>query len=165
MKLTRVIEIDGIKYTPNLLGQTAHLLFPWLMRSLVRKYEKRKQMRSEIFKAANREIMPPYESTPSDKPEFTVNGLEFSKTLPGTYTWDVMMSANWPNGWRVPKKWELMMLYEEEPRSRCRRFYWAASPFANYDGIAFGVNFSYGRNHFIVSDGTHHIRLVRDINQ
>jgi hypothetical protein len=99
------------------------------------------------------------------KPEFTVNGLEFSETLCDTYTWDGMMAINWPDGWRAPKKWELMMLYEEAPNSHSDHSYWSASSVTSDNWGAWDVNFYGGYENRSYTRSRHHVRLVRGINQ
>jgi hypothetical protein len=96
-------------------------------------------------------------------PEFVVNGLEFSQILECKYTWDDLMAIEWHDGWRVPKKWELSMLYEEDPRSRCEHFLWANSIVDGYYGQ--GVSSGSGYDIYNERNSSHYTRLVRDINQ
>jgi hypothetical protein len=98
------------------------------------------------------------------KPEFVVNGLEFSEVLPNTYSWDELMAIEWPEGWRVPKRWELSMLYEEEHSSRCEHFFWSDTTAAPDDYYALGISFVYGFDVCNERDNDEHVRLVRDVD-
>jgi hypothetical protein len=98
------------------------------------------------------------------KPEFVVNGLEFSVILSDTYTWDEVMSMEWTDGWRVPKKWQLMMLYEEKPESYFESFFWADSPVKCDSRYAWGINLSNGRDYGgCYRLRSYNVRLVRAI--
>ena len=43
--------------------------------------------------------------------EFEINGLEFSEILPTKYRWNEAKAME-RDGWRLPKKHEIMMLYD-----------------------------------------------------
>jgi hypothetical protein len=95
------------------------------------------------------------------KVEFAVGNLEFSETLPDKYTWRKMTTTEWPDGWALPKRWELLMLYEEEPKSHDNKFYWSASPMTNKGDHAWGVFFVDGSDYTGFSSHQLWVRLVR----
>jgi hypothetical protein len=60
------------------------------------------------------------------KPELIIDGLEFSVPFPRKYTWKFLKETKWPNGWRIPKASELIMLRDSyRDGTRDSNFYWA----------------------------------------
>jgi hypothetical protein len=99
------------------------------------------------------------------KPLFTVNGLEFSETLPDRYTWDDLMAITWPDGWRVPTRWELVMLYDEKPESHCDVSYWTATSVGSFGEYAWSVYFLYGYVIGGLRKHCYYVRLVRTLTR
>jgi hypothetical protein len=97
------------------------------------------------------------------KPEFCLGNLELSETLPDMYTWDELASIQWTFFWRVPKPWELIKLYEDEPLSHCDGYYWADSPIAYDSDRAWCVHFEDGFVKYVDRSRKHRVRLVRTI--
>jgi len=94
------------------------------------------------------------------EPEFTVNGLEFSETIPDKYKWDELMAIEWPEGWRVPTKQELMLLQSKEPKSHGHYICWSST--VAMTGDPWWVHFYYDRCDDIDSSHkAHSVRLAR----
>ena len=97
------------------------------------------------------------------KVEFTVNGLEFSKVLSKKYSWKEAINLG-KGKWRLPKKWELVMLYEEVPESHKDIWLWSASPYDSNSNYAWRINFSHGFDGGFYKTDSYAVRLVREAN-
>jgi hypothetical protein len=91
--------------------------------------------------------------------EFTVRGLEFSAVLPNKLTWTQLSTQEWPDGWRLPLRWELLLLYTEVAQSRGDKFIWTGEQ--TKADLAWCVHFIAGLVHFFEKDDYRYIRLVR----
>ena len=94
------------------------------------------------------------------KPEFEVNGLEFSEVL-GKCSWCKALELG-KDGWRLPERWELLMLYEKEPESRLDIWLWSASPYDLNNSFAWQVNLHYGNDGYNHKPYRFAVRLVRE---
>jgi hypothetical protein len=80
-------------------------------------------------------------------PAILLNNLEFSETLPHQYTWDELMdtlSTFESDGWRLPKKWELMLLHEEKVESHDKNFYWVDNTRCESNNTKLSIYFDNG---------------------
>jgi len=98
--------------------------------------------------------------------EFTVNGLEYSKILDKAYTWNELedIGFKFSDGWRVPKRSELIELFDSEEKSRDNSYLWSSSAFACSSDGAWSVLFSNGFSFFYNRTNYCNVRLVRGVN-
>jgi len=96
------------------------------------------------------------------KPSFIVRELQFSEPLKRKYAWDDLMHIQWQGGWRVPRLWELTMLYEEEPKSHTEDAYWSSTPAA---GLSWCVDFYGGAGFHNYRSRPHSVTLVREVKE
>ena len=98
--------------------------------------------------------------------EFAVNNLEYSFILPEIYSWYELEAKGFKfeDGWRVPKRSELIELFDSEEKARDNSYLWSASAQA-YDGDYAGVvYFGYGvsNGYYDFRTNSYGVRLVRD---
>jgi hypothetical protein len=102
------------------------------------------------------------------KPEFIINGLQFSKVLDDEYSLKKLEESNFKfeDGWRLPNRWELTMLYDEivESRSTDHTYLWSVTAKDKYNLNAWLMDFFNGSSTYF--DRTRHasLRLVREVN-
>ena len=100
------------------------------------------------------------------KREFTLNGLEYSKILPKEYTWIDLKKVGFKfqDGWRVPNRSELTMLFDSVEESRYDANLWSSSSNNPCGDMAWYVFFEYGSSYLFDTSYPLGLRLVRDIN-
>jgi hypothetical protein len=98
-------------------------------------------------------------------PESLLKNLEFSEPLAKHYTWDDLVNTLKTfesDGWRLPKKWELMLLYEETVESRNNHFYWADESVHGNNDTRLGIWFNTGNTEYQDRNTKGRVRLVRN---
>jgi hypothetical protein len=89
------------------------------------------------------------------------------KDEPGKMTWNEAMEKfkNNPEGWRLPTRMELLLMYEhrEELGSFGKTWYWSSTTDGNY--YAYNQNFHDGDQGWSLRDDDDRVRCARDINK
>jgi hypothetical protein len=87
-------------------------------------------------------------------PQFRVGVYEYSHTLNEQLFCEEAKGIVWAGGWRLPTVEELVLLYNEQPDSRCSELYWT-------DTLLRCVNFEDGEDYIKMEDSAENVRLVR----
>jgi hypothetical protein len=100
--------------------------------------------------------------------DFTSSTLELSHPV-GDMKWEEAMSTEWPDGWKVPVRGDLIKVYDEAMNSR-RRFpdrsnVWSSSSCAKDTTFAWNVNFYNGHSYAGNKTNVYSIRLVREVRK
>jgi len=101
------------------------------------------------------------------KAEFTLGGLDYSFVLPTIYSWYELEAKGFKfeDGWVVPKRSQLIELFDSEEKARDNSYLWSASAYA-YDGdYAWVVYFGYGvsNGYYDFRTYSYGVRLVREL--
>ena len=97
----------------------------------------------------------------------TFNFEVAEKDEPGKMTWNEAMEKfkNNPEGWRLPTRMELLLMYEhrEELGSFGKTWYWSST--TDRRNYAYGQDFYDGNQNWSHRDDDYRVRCVRDINK
>ena len=97
--------------------------------------------------------------------EFILDGLEYSLLLPERYTWNQLAKREFifEDGWVVPKRSQLIELFDREPKSKDDSNVWSSSANSFFSVYAWCINFSNGYSYSNFRTKSFDVRLVRDI--
>jgi hypothetical protein len=97
--------------------------------------------------------------------QFTINNLEFSHILSEKYTWNKLKSNDFlfKDNWRVPKRYELLLLYDECPKSHSNILLWTSTSDVDNGYYAWYVDMYNSYTYLAQSDPYNLLRLVRII--
>ena len=98
--------------------------------------------------------------------EFTLGNLEYSYILPDQYTWNDLekLEFTFQDGWRVPRRSELIELFESEEKARDSSTLWSSSAYTLDNDNAWCVYFYDGLSSIDYRTYSSAVRLVREIN-
>ena len=91
-----------------------------------------------------------------------VKNLQFSKPLKELYPWYAATRIK-KHGWRLPRRDELILLYELVPKSRCDKRFWSSSVYTNNSRYAWWVGFNNGDDYLSYKHESYSVMLVREI--
>jgi hypothetical protein len=100
--------------------------------------------------------------------DFTSSTLEISRPV-GEMTWEQAMSTEWPDGWRMPHRWELVKVYDEAVglghKFSDRTLVWSASSCSHDLTSAWGIAFKDGHTYATSKRNRYTVRLVREVRK
>ena len=100
--------------------------------------------------------------------EYKGNLLELSKPV-FKMAWDEAIQQEWPDGWRIPTRAELVTMFDEATNSGHKftdtSFVWSASSYAPGPASAWGVYFGGGSSNAFNKTGGYAVRLVREVRK
>jgi hypothetical protein len=100
--------------------------------------------------------------------DFTSSTLELSHPV-GEMTWEQAMSTEWPDGWKVTSRWELIKVYDEAVglghKFSDRSVVWSASSYVPGPTAAWIVYFYNGYSNANGKRNRYAVRLVREVKK